>query len=69
MARKIRMTLEARAYRMAYEYSTGDKVRILRGKLSGQIFTVDQSANDWVTLQGIYTNSLRVQSKRNVEPA
>ena len=65
----IRMSPEARASRLTWRYQHGDKVRVLRGKLKNQIFTVDQSAEDWVTLSGIYTNSHRVQSKRNVEPA
>ena len=69
MGEPIRMTPEARAFRLAWQYQGGDKVRILRGKLKGRVFTVDQSANDWVTLQEVYTNTHRVQSKRNVEPA
>lgn len=64
---KIKMTAETRAWRLAYPYEPGDKVRVLRGRLKGKVFTVDRSANDWVTLREVHANDLRVQSKRNVE--
>jgi hypothetical protein len=49
------------------QYREGEKVRILRGSLAGQILTVHQSANDWVMLKESASNR-DVMSKGNVEP-
>ena len=52
------------------QYHMGDRVRILRGKYAGQVMTVHQSANDWVTLNETMQRdpSRYVMSKGNVEP-
>jgi hypothetical protein len=52
--------------RQMRNYKTGDQVRILRGKLAGQILTVRDSANDWVMLNEALNRE--VMSKGNVEP-
>ena len=33
------------------DFKEGKKVMVVRGKLKGQIFTVHQSANDWVMVK------------------
>jgi hypothetical protein len=54
------------AARHMRHYATGDKVKVLRGKLAGQIMTIEDSANDWVILDA--SHSREVMSKGNVEP-
>jgi hypothetical protein len=51
-------------------YQEGDRVRILRGSLAGQIYTVHQSEADWVTLKEMMKKDPGrfVMSKGNVEP-
>jgi len=57
--------------RQMRQYKMGDRVRILRGKFAGQVMTVHQSANDWVTLKETMHKdpSRYVMSKGNVDPA
>lgn len=47
-------------------YKTGDKVRVVRGKLAGQVLTIFQTSNDWVMLLEMARRE--VMSKGNVEP-
>jgi len=47
-------------------YREGDRVRILRGSLAGQVLTIQQSSNDWVTFKETLKREL--MSKGNVEP-
>lgn len=56
--------------RRVKQYKKGDRIRILRGVYAGQIMTVADSANDWVTMQEIMKKdpSRWVMSKGNVEP-
>lgn len=52
------------------QYHEGDKVRIVRGQFKGQVMTIHQSANEWVTLKELAKKdpSRWVMSKGNVEP-
>lgn len=46
-------------------YKIGDRVRILRGKFKGKVFTVNQSTNDWVTVKEL---PKKVLSTSSIEP-
>lgn len=59
-------TSKALLARRLKQYREGDRVKVLLGALAGQILTVDQSANDWVTFKEARTRE--VMSKSNVEP-
>lgn len=61
-----RRTASAVMARRLKQYREGDRVRILRGSLAGQIMTVRESSNDWVTFKE--TPKREVMSKGNVEP-
>lgn len=62
-ARRTPSIVLARQMRM---YKPGDRVRVLRGALAGEVLTVHQSSNDWVTFKEM--RSREVMSKGNVEP-
>lgn len=49
------------------ELKYGDKIKIKRGKLKGKVFTVHQSANDWLMVEELPAKILSISSVEKVD--
>ena len=49
------------------DYVSGRKIVVLRGKHKGKVFTVSQSANDWVLVRELTTQVFAKSSVKYVE--